>query len=134
MRLKINNQETLVSIFHLDDKEFRTKFPELAKHSPKKSKKITVAEVTYDNCHSVASSHVHKNDQFNRRQGSVNALERALHQHPTLKQRSNKALRTEIFNKMFRSEPSPYEQLAKMVRGKPDLVRELIQVIENKTS
>ena len=134
MKLKINNQETLVSIFHLNNDEFCSKFPELAKHSPKKSKKVTVAEVTYDNCHSVASSHVHKNDQFNRRQGSINALERALHQHPTLSQRGNKQLRTEIFEKMFRSEPSPYDQLDKMVRGKPDLVRELIQVIENKTS
>jgi len=127
MRFNLNNKEVQISIHHMSYVDFKKNYPGLVKHSPKKSKKVTVAELIYDNCRSVASSHVHKNDQFNRRKGSVTALERAIKQHPELKKQGNKALRKEVFNKMFRSEPSPYNELDKLVRSRPDLAKKLVE-------
>lgn len=127
MRLKINNLETLVSIHHMDYAQFKEEFPELVEHSPKKAKKITVAQVSHCNCISKACSFVHKNDQFNRRKGSIRALERALHQHPVLRQLNAKKERKEIFAQVFRSEPSPYDELAKLVRSRPELAKKLVE-------
>lgn len=136
MRLKINNQDVQVSIFHMDCDEFKDKHSELVPGSPLANnvcpKKITVAEVIYDNCSSKSASYCHTNDQFNRRRGSTSALERAMKQHPSL--RFNKELRKEVFTKMFRSEPSPYTQLAKLVRGRPELAKRLVELGKDLTT
>lgn len=134
MKIKVNNQETYVCVKHLESEEFEKAYPNLVEHTPLsrgvKPKRITVAEITYDGLQSVGLSHCHENDQFNRRRGSSDAIERALTQHPQF--RDNKALRTEVFNKMFRAESSPYDRLAKLVRGKPDLAWELVEYGEKK--
>jgi len=62
MRFNLNNKEVQISIHHMSYVDFKKNYPGLVKHSPKKSKKVTVAELIYDNCRSVASSHVHKNE------------------------------------------------------------------------
>lgn len=139
MRLKINNQDVEVSISHMNCEKFSKEHPELIIGSPLERgvcpKKITVAEVFYKGCVSKGISYCHNNDAFNRRRGSADALERAMERHPNLKPVDNesekltrKGFRGAIFEKMFRAEPSPYVQLAKMVRGKPELARRLVEL------
>lgn len=127
MKLSIQGKEAYVSIFHMSSEEFAEKHPELVQDSPLSRgivpKKVTLAEVTYNGLRSSGIAYCHENDTFNRRRGSADALERALKQHPDTK--SNKELRTQIFQKMFRSSPSPYALLDSVVRGRPELAKKL---------
>jgi hypothetical protein len=120
-----------VFISHMEPEEFLAEFPYLdtgINISKKKTKKVTVAEVIFDGASSTAVSVCHKNDDFRRHKGSSSALSRALKQHPNLRQREAKDTRRQIFEQMFRSEPSPYAELEELIKGRPELVRKLIAV------
>lgn len=139
MKLTVNNKQVLMRVVHLNGDEFKKQFPDLVSGTPLTKKKhtvnkVTVAEVTYDNVTSRAISLVHKNDQFNRRIGASRSLHAALLQHPSMNQARNlehKKLRAEIYNYMFRSEPSPYAQLSRLVKGRPEVAEAFLKLTQS---
>lgn len=138
MKLTIGDKQILMRVVHLNPDEVKKEFPDLvggtvlAKKNHKISK-ATVAELTYDGVTSRALSLCSINDSFNRRVGASRSLHAALLQHPSMNQKGNpahKKLRSEIYGRMFRSEPSPYDSLNKLVKGKPDLAWAFLDLMQ----
>lgn len=135
MKVQVNEggHKTIAEVFisHMEPTDFLKEFPDLdtgINISKKNTKKVTVAEVVFDGASSTAVSVCSKINNFRRHKGSSSALSRALKQHPSLRQKQSKDARRQIFEQMFRSEPSPYAELEELIKGRPELVRKLITV------
>ncbi len=131
MKVNLGNKSAHVLIKHMDTQEFMQKHPAIAENScltrDTQTSRITVAQVTFENLTSTGVAYCHPNDQFKRRSGSSRSLSKAMNQHPALQGYSGKQLRRSLYESVFRKSESPYKELLKMIKGRPELTKKLVE-------
>lgn len=118
-----------VRITHMEPEEFFKKYPDSTLVYDD-VQKVTVAEVDVgeddNNIHVFEYAACSPLDIYSRHEGAKIALQRALEMTPL-----GKVDRTAVWKTMFARQPSPYQVLADLVKGKPNLVKNIILAIQN---